>query len=181
VGNAPPSLPTPGASISTERFYNGHHTVTEDVRLTLIAHRGCRLSLSRGEGLPYPGPTGREEPDVAELQLDGSELVLHLSGAEKAEAVHGDLRVPLSALRGVEVLDDAHAWTGIGVGFKVGMRVPGVATVASVRGHGEKVFIAVHGDTPRGVRVRLEGAPWDEWIVGCADPEAVAATLPSAG
>jgi hypothetical protein len=26
----------------------------------------------------------------------------------------------------------------------------------------------------------LEGAPWDEWIVGCADPEAVAATLASA-
>jgi hypothetical protein len=61
---------------------------------------------------------------VAELQLEGAELVLHLSGAEKAEAVHGDLRVPLSALRGVEVLDDAHAWTGIGVGFKVGSVSP---------------------------------------------------------
>jgi hypothetical protein len=58
---------------------------------------------------------------VAELQLEGAELVLHLSGAEKAEAVHGDLRVPLSALRGVEVVDDAHGWTGTGVGFKVGM------------------------------------------------------------
>jgi hypothetical protein len=118
---------------------------------------------------------------VAELQLDSGELVLHLSGTEKAEAVHGDLRVPLSALRGVEVLDDAHDWTGIGVGFKVGMRLPGVATVATVRGQGEKMFIAVHRDTPRGVRVRLGGAPWDEWIVGCADPEAVAATLASSG
>ena len=117
---------------------------------------------------------------MAELQLEGAELVLHLSGAEKAEAVHGDLRVPLSALLGVEVLDDAHGWTGIGVGFKVGMRVPGVATVATVHGHGEKMFVAVHGDTPCGVRVHLEGAPWDEWIVGCADPEAVAATLASA-
>ena len=114
---------------------------------------------------------------MAELRLEGDELVLHLSGAEKAEAVHGDLRVPVSALRGVEVLNDAHNWTGIGVGFKVGMRVPGVATVATVHGHGEKVFVAVHGGTPRGVRVRLEGAPWDEWIVGCADPEAVAASL----
>ena len=117
---------------------------------------------------------------MAELRLEGGELVLRLSGAEKAEAVHGDLRVPLSALRGVEVIDDAHDWTGIGVGFKVGMRVPGVATVATVRGHGEKVFVAVHGDTPRGVRVHLEGAPWDEWIVGCAEPEAVAATLTAA-
>jgi len=115
---------------------------------------------------------------MAELQLEGDELVLHLSGAEKAEAVHGDLRVPLSAVRGVEVVDDAHSWTGIGVGFKVGLRLPGVATVATVRGHGEKVFIAVHHDTPRGVQVHLEDAPWDEWIVGCADPEAVAATLP---
>jgi hypothetical protein len=74
--------------------------------------------------------------------------VLHLSGAEKAEAVHGDLRVPLSAIRGVEVLDDAHSWTGIDVGFKVGLRLPGVVTVATVHGHGEKVFVAVHGDTP---------------------------------
>jgi hypothetical protein len=82
-----------------------------------------------------------------------------------------------STISGVEVLDDAHSWTGIGVGFKVGMRVPGVVTVATVHGHGEKVFVAVHGDTPRGVRVRLAGARWDEWIVGCADPEAVAATL----
>ena len=114
---------------------------------------------------------------MAVLQLEGDDLVLHLSGVEKAEAVHGDLRVPRSAIRGVEVLDDAHSWTGIEVGFKVGMRVPGSATVATVRGHGEKVFVAVHGDTPRGVRVRLEGAPWDEWIVGCPDPEAVAATL----
>jgi hypothetical protein len=114
---------------------------------------------------------------MAELQLEGEELVLHLSAAEKAEAVHGDLRVPLSKLRSVEVLNEAHSWTGIGVGFKVGMRLPGVATVATVRGHGEKVFVAVHHDTPRGVRVRLEDARWDEWIVGCADPEAVAATL----
>jgi hypothetical protein len=117
---------------------------------------------------------------MAELQVEGGELVLHLSGVEKAEAVRGDLRVPLSAIRGVEVIDDAHSWTGIGAGFKVGMRVPGVATVATVRGHGAKVFVAVHRGTPRGVRVHLEGAPWDEWIVGCADPEAVAATLPPA-
>jgi hypothetical protein len=117
---------------------------------------------------------------MAELQAEGDELVLHLSRPEKAEAVRGDLRVPLSTLRGVEVLDDAHSWTGIGAGFKVGMRIPGVASVATVRGDGEKVFVAVHRDTPRGVRVRLQGARWDEWIVGCADPEAVAATLTSA-
>lgn len=114
---------------------------------------------------------------MAELQLDGDDLILHLTAAEKAEAVHGSLRVPRSAIRSVEVIDDAHSWTDIGTGFKVGMRIPGSASVATVRGHGEKVFVAVHRDTPRGLRVRLENAPWDEWIVGCADPELVASGL----
>jgi hypothetical protein len=80
---------------------------------------------------------------MAELQVEASELVLHLSGVEKAEAIHGDLRVPLSALRGVEVINDAYRWTITRTRFKVGMRVPGVATVATIRGHGEKVFAAV--------------------------------------
>ena len=107
---------------------------------------------------------------MAELQLEGGELVLHLSGWEKAETVHGDLRVPLSALRGVEVIDDAQLWGGSGPGYKIGMH-----------GHGAKMFVAVHVNTPRGVRVHFqEGTQWDEWIVGCADPEAVAATLASA-
>jgi len=45
---------------------------------------------------------------MAELEVDGGDLVLHLSGVEKAESVHGDLRVPLSAIRSVEVLEDGH-------------------------------------------------------------------------
>ena len=114
---------------------------------------------------------------MAELRVEGDELVLQLSIAEKAEAVHGNPTVPLSAISDVEIVNDAHEWTEIGVGLKVGMRVPGRATVATVRDHGEKIFIAVHGDTPRGIRIHLKDAPWDEWIVGCADPEAVVATL----
>jgi hypothetical protein len=133
-----------------------------------VSFRG-NFCLLHGEVLPYAGPTGREESDVAELQLEDGELVLHLSGWEKAETTHGDLRMPLSALRGVEVLDDARGW-GSGAEYKIGMP-----------GHGGKMFVAVHAGTPRGVRVHFEkGAPWYEWIVGCADPEAVAATLASA-
>ena len=112
---------------------------------------------------------------MAELQVQGGELVLHLSGAEKAEAVHGDLRVPLSAVRGVQIVEDAHEPADHG--FKVGMRLPRVAEVAIVRAGGQKVFAAVHHDTPRGVRVLLQGTSYDEWIVGCANPEAVAAGL----
>jgi len=114
---------------------------------------------------------------VADLRIDGNQLVLHLSGAEKLESVHGDLRAPLSAVRGVEVLDDAHGPVGVHAGIKIGTRIPGVVEVGIVQGRDHRLFAAVHSDTPRGVRVRFEGTNYDEWIVGCADPEAVAARL----
>jgi len=114
---------------------------------------------------------------VAELQVRGDELVLHLSSAEKVEGIHGDLRVPLSAVRGVEVLDDAHAPAGIHAGVKIGTRVPGVIEVGTVQGLTRRLFAAVHHDTPRGLRIRLDGTGFDGWIVGCADPEAVVARL----
>ena len=109
---------------------------------------------------------------MAELRVEDGELVLHLSLGEKAGGVHGDLRAPLSAVRGVEVVDDAHE--PVDHGIKIGERIPGVVEVGTVlQGGGRKVFAAVHHKTPRGVRVLLEGTTYAEWIVGCEDPEAV--------
>jgi hypothetical protein len=115
--------------------------------------------------------------DMADLRIDGNQLVLHLSAVEKLEGVHGDLRAPLSAVRGVEVLDDAHGPVGVHAGIKIGTRIPGVVEVGVVQGRDRRLFAAVHRDTPRGLRVRFEGTDFDEWIVGCADPVAVAAGL----
>ena len=114
---------------------------------------------------------------MAELRIEGGTLVLHLSAAEKLEGVHGDLHAPLSAVRGVDVLDDAHSPVGIGSGFKIGTRIPGAVEVGTIYGRHHKLFAAVHSDTPRGLRIRLEGTSFAEWIVGLADPEGVAARL----
>jgi hypothetical protein len=113
---------------------------------------------------------------MAEVVVDGDELVLRLTTAEKVEGVHGDLRVPLSALVRVEVLDDAHGAAGIRAGIKVGTRLPGVIEVGRIYGD-KKRFAAVHHDTPRGLRLVFEHENFDEWIVGADDPEAVARTL----
>jgi hypothetical protein len=113
---------------------------------------------------------------MAELRIEGGTLVLHLTGAEKLEGVHRDLRAPLSAVRAVEVLDDAHGPVGIASGMKIGTRLPGMVEVGTILGP-QKLFAAVHRDTPRGLRIRLDGTSYDEWIVGCADPESVAARL----
>ena len=108
---------------------------------------------------------------MAELLIEGDELVLRLGRAEKVEAVHGDLRAPLSSVLSVEVLDDAHEPADHG--FKQGERIPGFSEVAIVRTGGRKLFAAVHHDTPRGVRINFGGSGYDAWIVGCADPESV--------
>ncbi len=113
---------------------------------------------------------------MAELSRDGDELVLTLTGVEKAESVHRDIRVPLSSVREVEVVDDV-------IHTVQGLRVPGtgwpgrfmIGTLA--HSTSEKSFAVIHRDTPRGVRVRLVNAAFDELLVGCHDPEAVAAGL----
>jgi hypothetical protein len=114
---------------------------------------------------------------MAELRIDGNELVLHLTTGEKVEAAHGDLRVPIAAVGGIQVLDNAHE--AVGHGMKAGTMIPGVTEMATVWTSGGKtIFAAVHHTTPRGLRVLLAGQKYDEWIVGCADPEAVASSLP---
>ncbi len=115
---------------------------------------------------------------MAKLVVEGDELVLRLSRVEKLEGVHRDLRVPLLAVTSIEVLDDAHQ--AADVGLKTGTRIFGVVEVGTIRDPNKLIFAAVHHDTPRGVRVGLQGAGQDEWVVGCADPEAVAASITSA-
>jgi hypothetical protein len=108
---------------------------------------------------------------VAELLVDGDDLVLRLTRLERLEAVHGDLRAPLASVRSIEVLEDAHEPADHGL--KVGERLPGVSEVASIYADGSRLFAAVHRDTPRGLLVMFEGSGYDAWVVGCADPEAV--------
>ncbi|MGH2873049.1 MAG: hypothetical protein ACRDL5_11390 [Solirubrobacteraceae bacterium] len=108
---------------------------------------------------------------MAEVVVEGDQLVLHLTGVEKLEAVHGDLTAPRAAVRSVELLDDAH--TPADHGFKQGERLPGYSEVATVRTRGQKLFAVVHHDTPRGVRINFEDADYDAWIIGSADPEAL--------
>jgi hypothetical protein len=111
---------------------------------------------------------------MAELIVEGDELVLRLNTVEKLESVHGEVRVPVASVQSVEVLDDAvHAVHG----FRVGTGIPGSVAVGTFTSRDDKIFAVVHHDTPRGVRVRLEGARYDELIVGCEDPESVASLI----
>ena len=96
-------------------------------------------------------------------------MVVRLSAVEKAEALHGDIRVPMSAVRSVEVVDDVvHAVNAFTK--SIGAALPGRFMIGTFH-TGDKTFAVVHHSTPRGVRVRLEGASFDELLIGCEDPE----------
>jgi hypothetical protein len=115
---------------------------------------------------------------VAELTVDGTDLVLHLHGVEKAEGVHGDIRVPLSAVTAVRVVDSA--WDGVLRGVRApGTGVPNVIAVGTRRGGFGKDFAAVHGKGPA-IVVELEGAEYGRLVLTADGAEAMAAAVRAA-
>ena len=94
---------------------------------------------------------------------------LTLSAVEKAESVHGDIRVPVSTVRGLEVLPDViHEVHGMKFPARAGREIA-IGTFYR-EPNKTKTFAVVHHDTPRGLRLSLEGADFAELIVGCEDP-----------
>lgn len=118
---------------------------------------------------------------MAELTREGEDLVVALSTAEKLEAAHGNVRVPISSVRGVEVVDDAvHAVPGMKV---IGAGWPGSFAIGTYSGGPDhiKTFAVVHSEHPRGLRVRLEGDRYDQVVVSADDPEGMMAKLGELG
>lgn len=109
---------------------------------------------------------------MAELSRQGDELVLTLDTLEKAESLHGDVRVPVSSVRDIEVVDDViHHVSGVKL---PGTRWPGKIAVGTfIAFSGTRTFAVIHHDQPRGLLVRLSGDGFDEIVIGCADPEAM--------
>jgi hypothetical protein len=109
--------------------------------------------------------------------VDGHDLVLHLHAVEKAEGVHGDIRVPLRAVSEVHAVDSAwphlRGWRAPGTG------VPNVVAVGTRRGEFGKDFAAVHGTGPA-VVVVLVGAEYGRLVVTLDDATQVAGAIQQA-
>jgi hypothetical protein len=114
---------------------------------------------------------------VAELQIDGADLVLPLRAMEKAEGVHRDIRVPLSSVTAVRAVDDP--WPELRGIRAPGTGMPNVIAIGTRRGNFGKDFAAVHGKGPA-VVVELEGADYERLIVTLDDATARARTMAEA-
>lgn len=116
---------------------------------------------------------------MAELVVEGDELVVRLSGWERAAAVHGDVRVPLPAVRSVRLEPDPwHALRGIrapGTGW------PGVIAYGTRRITGNRPdFSAVLRRRPT-VLVELDPpSQFAQLLVSVADGEATVTAVRAA-
>jgi len=112
---------------------------------------------------------------LAQLLREEGTLVLQLSPLEKLEGVHGDIRVPVSAVQAVTVVEDViHAVHGLRM---PGSRVPGVFAMGTFISSEGRVFAIVHHQDKRGVKIQLAGEPYDALIVSAPDPAQLAASL----
>ena len=118
-------------------------------------------------------------PNVAR---EGNEIVLKLSTGERIMAVHRDIRVPLSAVNSVDVIDrpirriqglkprNFKVWGGYWPGwFAYGAFFDG-----AVR---QRLFAAVNGRKPRGLVITLDGAKYSRLIVSLDHPDAAKTAL----
>jgi len=119
---------------------------------------------------------------MARVGREGDELVVRLNDLEKAGALRGDVRVPLSAVRAVTVLErpfrDLRGIRAPGAGL------PGVIALGTWRYRGGKDFAALYRGGPALVVELDEGAPYRRLLVSAHDAvalreELVADTMPA--
>jgi len=114
---------------------------------------------------------------VAKLQVEGDELVVTMHSAEELGAVHGPVRVPLSAVSAVRVVDDP--WAELRGLRAPGTGIPGVIALGTRRGGFGKDFAAVYHHRPA-VVVDLTGAEFSRLVVTADDAAEVAARIATA-
>lgn len=109
---------------------------------------------------------------MVSLRVDGPDLVVELGVWEKVAALRGNLRVPLAAVRAVEVLDRPTAAVR---GMRApGYDLPGHARIGTWRRRGgRRTFAAAYSRSP-GLRVELHGQRYSDIVVSVDDPVAAA-------
>jgi uncharacterized protein len=107
---------------------------------------------------------------MASLTITDTELQLKLTRREKVAALHGDVQVPISAVRDVSVAEDAlSAVRGLRA---PGLNLPGRTKIGTWRGRGRRQFAVARRGEPA-VHVFLSGAQFDELIVSTPSAAAI--------
>lgn len=115
---------------------------------------------------------------VADIELTGGVLKVHIRGFDQFLALESTVEVPLRHIAGVEVdPPDAHdVFHGLRMG---GTNLPGVITAGHFLHHGQWAFWDVH-DPSRSIAIELHDDHYARLVIGVDDPEAAARSIRSA-
>ena len=113
---------------------------------------------------------------MADIAREGNEIVIKLSTGERIMAMHRDVRVPLSAVKSVDVVDGPIRRiqglkprnSKVFGGYWPGWFAYGSFFDGAVR---QRLFAAVNGRKPRGLEITLDGAKYTRLIVSLDHPE----------
>jgi hypothetical protein len=106
---------------------------------------------------------------MATLIVDGADLVVGLSWLEKLGAAHGNVRVPLRAVR--SAIAEPNPWQTLRGMKLAGTGIPGVAALGTRYFDGGPDFTALVGRGPV-IRVELtDEAPYAQLLVSVRDAE----------
>ena len=112
---------------------------------------------------------------MAKLLINDDTVTVSLSATEKAEALHGDVSVPRSAVVSARVVPDGLAEVH---GLRMpGTALPGVIMVGNWRDKQGVTFAVCHGRRPA-VVLELTGQHYDRRVVTVENPGEVATALP---
>jgi hypothetical protein len=116
---------------------------------------------------------------MAEIRIDGEQVSIHLSFAEKIGALHGDLHFPVSAVRAVRVVDKP--FSEIEGVRSPGTGVPGVIALGTYRARGGRDFVAVYrGERGAVIEIDAGNTKYRRVILSAKDPESLRSTVESA-
>jgi len=111
---------------------------------------------------------------VANLEITDDTVTVALTGAEKLEALHGDVTVPRSAVTSVRAVPDGmpevHGLRMPGTGL------PGVILVGTWRSPDGTTFAVCHGHKPA-VVIELTGQRFDKIVATVDNPEEAVTSL----
>ena len=111
---------------------------------------------------------------MASLMITAETVTVQLSAVEKAEALHGNVTVPRSAITSARAVDDGmdeiHGLRMPGTG------IPGLLMVGTVRDRDFVTFAVCRARRPA-IVIDLAGQPYNRLVITSDDAEAVAAGL----
>jgi hypothetical protein len=112
---------------------------------------------------------------VANLLISDGSVTVQLSDWEKAEALHGDMTFPRSAITGVRVVSSsADEVPGMKL---IGSGIPGALKVGTwADGKTGRTFAACHGNGP-GLVIDLAGEHYDRVVMTLDNAEVLAGQL----